>query len=498
MTTDIKGRMARGAVWMVALRLSVTLLGFVSTIVLARLLLPADFGLVALGTAMVAAIDLLTSFRFDVALIQNQAAGRDEYDTAWTLNQLLGLALALLLCVAAYPAALFYGEPRLAPIVFALAIGAVLDGLQNIGVVNFRRNLDFGREFIFTVSKKVVQVVVAAALAWEFRSYWALAAGILASSVTGVIASYAMEPYRPRWSLARAAELFHFSKWLVVDNVIFFMRHRSPSVIIGRFAGPTAVGLFTLAYELATLAHNNLTAPIDRAMFPGYSRMAQDRELLKSSYLSVAGMTALVALPVAVGTASVAPMLVPILFGDAWLGAIPVVQVLCLGSSIAMLGGGTTAVYLGLGKPRLLVWLGATHVAIMLTVMALLLPKLGLVGAAWAYVAASSVVLPLQLGILQQVLRMSPMLWVKRIWRPVVAVLTMHFCVVELQIALEVPQTTGARILDLLFVILCGVVGYVGAALVLWLVAGRPNGPEQYLLNAVRSRLGGPPPAVRP
>jgi O-antigen/teichoic acid export membrane protein len=492
MTAEIKGRMARGAVWMVALRLSVTLLGFASTVILARLLLPADFGLVALGTSMVAALDLLTSFRFEVALIADQKAGRPEYDTAWTLNQLLGLALALLLCLAAWPAALFYEEPRLAPIVLALAAGALLDGLQNIGVVNFRRDLNFSREFIFSVSKKLVQVVVAGSLAWWFRSYWALAAGILAASVTGVIASYAMDPYRPRWSLARARELFGFSKWLVVDNLMFFLRHRSSTVLIGKLIGPGPVGLFTLAYELAMLAHNNLTAPIDRAMFPGYSRMAEDRELLTRSSLSVAGMTALITVPVAVGIASTAPVLVPILFGTSWLGSIPLVQVLGFGSALSLLGAGATAVFLALGKPRLLVLVAINYTVFLLGTMLAFLPRAGLIAAAWAYVVAACVTLPVQLTILRLTLGLKPILWLRRVWRPALAATLMHLGLTWLQLEVPTPEASAAQLGWLLALVLVGAACYVAVVLLAWVLAGRPAGPEQFILDKARTFLDRP------
>ncbi|MBM4196049.1 MAG: lipopolysaccharide biosynthesis protein [Gammaproteobacteria bacterium] len=490
MSREIKGRVARGAVWMVAMRLSVTLLGFASTVILARLLVPADFGLVALGTALVAALELLTSFRFEVSLIQNQQAGREEYDTAWTLNQLLGLSLALLLCLFAWPAAAFYDDPRLAPIVFALALGALLDGAQNIGIVNFRRNLEFARDFAFTVTRKVVQCVVAGLLAYEFRSYWALAAGILAASLTGLVASYAMESYRPRWSLARARQLFDFSKWLVIDNAMYFLRHRMSTVIIGRFVGPGAVGLFMLAYELATLTHANLTAPIDRALFPGYSRMAGDRALVRSSYLAVAGMTALIAMPLVIGTASAAPSLVPVLFGPQWTESISLVQLLALGSSISLLGSGASAVYLALGQPRILVWLGAVQATVLLGSMTLFVREIGIEGAAWGYIAAACVSLPLQLGILRWAMDLSPALWWRRIWRPVLACAAMHLVIVQLQATAGDLHPGLAGLAQLFGFVLAGGATYVATVLFLWAMAGRPSGAEALAIQQLRKYLG--------
>lgn len=492
MTAEIKGRMAKGAVWMVGLRLCVTGLGFLSTVILARLLVPADFGLIALGTSMLAALDLLTSFRFDVALIQNQSTTREDFDSAWTLNQIFGGTLAVLLCIAAFPAAVFYNEPRLAPIVFVLACGAVMDGFQNIGVVTFRKELNFGREFAFTVSRKVVQVLVAGSMAFWLRSYWALAAGIISSSVTGVISSYAMHPYRPRWALSRARHLLGFSKWLVLDNIVFFLRHRSSDVFIGKLVGPAQLGLFGLAYELAMVAHNNLSAPIDRAMFPGYAQMATDRDTLRDGYLAVAGMTSLIALPVAIGTASAAPLLVPLLFGPRWLASIPVLQILGFASAVSLMGAGTSVVYLALGKPRLLIWVGSIHIVFLLTSMALLLPRMGLVGSAWSFLIAASVTLPVQLSILNWTLTLRPIYWLMRVWRPVTAATAMHLAVTATMIALPAADSGLERLLHLGVVIGTGTVTYVGVILCLWFVAGRPRGPERMITERVRGLLRTP------
>ncbi|HSQ04791.1 MAG TPA: oligosaccharide flippase family protein, partial [Burkholderiales bacterium] len=250
---------AAGAAWMIGLRLCVTAMGLISTLILARLLEPADFGLVALGTALVAAFDLLTNFRFDVPLIQSQTATREDYDSAWTLNLAMGLTLGLLLSVTAHPAARFFAEPRLSGVVFVLAGVAAVDGAQNIGVVNFRKEFAFGREFVFSASRKVASVLVGVVCAWVFRSYWALAAGVAASSAWGLVASYVMHPFRPRFCTRSTRMLLVFSKWLVLDNIVQFLRFRSSDLLIGRIVGTGSLGLFNIANEVAWLPQNTLT-----------------------------------------------------------------------------------------------------------------------------------------------------------------------------------------------------------------------------------------------
>src|SRR5437588_10320952 len=116
-TQDVNQKMAKGAAWMISSKVSERLIGLASTMFLARLLIPADFGLVAIGTAILSVLEILSSFSFDLVLIQNQQAERRHYDTAWTFNLIFGMANAMILAVLAKPCAAFFVEPRVETII---------------------------------------------------------------------------------------------------------------------------------------------------------------------------------------------------------------------------------------------------------------------------------------------------------------------------------------------------------------------------------------------
>ncbi|MDW8356266.1 MAG: oligosaccharide flippase family protein, partial [Bryobacterales bacterium] len=186
-------------------------------LVLARLLVPADFGLVAMAMSVIAVLDLLTSFSFDVALIQKANLRREHYDTAWSLHFLLSCSCSLLVVAIAYPTAAFYGEPRLFEVMLALALAWFIAGFENVGIVDFRRLLNFRREFYFLAIRRALSFAITIGLTFTLRSYWALVIGTVAHRLIGVLLSYAMHPYRPRFSFATARELFSFSGWLVFN-----------------------------------------------------------------------------------------------------------------------------------------------------------------------------------------------------------------------------------------------------------------------------------------
>src|SRR5262245_10638267 len=193
--------MARDSFWMLGLRARSRALGLVSTVVLSRLLTPSDFGLVTMATSIVAVTELLSSFGFDVALIHRVDADRRHFDTAWTLNVLTAACSAAILLALAWPAAVLYREPRLRGVVGVLGVALLVEGFQNIGLVAFRKRLDFRRDFAFLFGKRLIGFAVTVPLAMLWRDYWALVIGILAGRAGATALSYAVQSYRPRLSL---------------------------------------------------------------------------------------------------------------------------------------------------------------------------------------------------------------------------------------------------------------------------------------------------------
>jgi O-antigen/teichoic acid export membrane protein len=156
----MRGEITRGAAWMVLFRLCDRSIGVVSTTILARLLLPADFGLVAMAMSIIALLEMAMSFSFEIALIQKSNPERDYYDTAWTLNVLSALAGACVTAALAHLVASFYADPRLVAVLLAIAATWLVTGFENVGTVNFRRRMDFAVEFRFMAAKRIIAFVV--------------------------------------------------------------------------------------------------------------------------------------------------------------------------------------------------------------------------------------------------------------------------------------------------------------------------------------------------
>lgn len=338
--------MATGASWMVVMRMFDRGLGVISTVILARLLLPSDYGLVAMAAGFAELLSLVAAFGFDSALIQRSDSARAHFDTAWTLNVLLGLLLGAALLGCAPLVADYFSEPRLTDIMRVMAMSPILNGFCNIGTVLFRKDLNFQLEAVYMALRRILGFGVTLAAAYWFRSYWALVAGTVATALAGLVLSFVLHPYRPRLTLAERASLFGFSAWLLLNNIIRFTNTRALEIIIAKHAGSRSLGLFSVANDIASLPTSELSAPINRALFPGYARFQDDDAQLRRLVLEVFALLALVALPAGVGIAALASLLVPVMLGANWLDAVPIVQILAFSCVMTVMQNNSYLVYL--------------------------------------------------------------------------------------------------------------------------------------------------------
>lgn len=488
--SQINNEIAKGAVWMVAFKFIDRGVGLFSTILLARLLVPADFGLIAIAMMLIGALQLLFAFNFDVHLIQNPTADRAHFDTVWTFNVLFGIAIALLLSALAPFVANFYVEPRLENVIYVLAFCCFIGGFANIGSVMFRREMRFDLEFKFLLYKRLAPFFVSIPIAIWLRSYWALAFGQLAANFTSVALSYYVSNFRPRFSLVARTELFHSSKWLMVNNTLGFLNGRAAEFLIGRFAGVAGLGLYTISAEFATLPTTELVAPINRAAFPGYSRLAHDTTLLRNSFLGVISIIALFAMPAGIGIVAVADLLVPAVLGWKWLAAIPLIQILALYGVLTALQSNIGYVYLAVGRPRLITVVNAAQFVVLL---ALLLPAcwyFGAIGAAWAFLGTGILMVPVNQSLMARQLQLSMRVYASRLWRPALASLLMAAFLRTIRSQLNLGQETHLYVVALICAVLAGALLYGVVLYILWRVSGRPEGAEKVCLMRMVQVLG--------
>lgn len=488
---SILARTARGAGWVIAWRMATRGLGFISTLVLVHLLSPEDFGLVALATAFALALEVCLEIGVEDQIIRTPKPTPRLYHTAFTLGLIRAVVIGATAMALAGPAAAFFGDARLGPVLIALGLLTAADGLTNIGVVDFRRDMAFDREFRYLVPPRIAGILATIGVALVAPGEWALVTGIAVNRLGRVVLSYTMHPFRPRLMLAEWRALAGVSFWSWAIGVVGVLRDRSDTLAIGRMLGPAQVGIFAAGSEIATLPSTELVEPISRACFPGFAASAREGADLAATWQRILGLTALIALPLGVGLSLVAAELVLLAYGQTWMAAAPVVVVISLASAISPLGSVSQAM---LGAQTMLRTICAVFALTMLVRVGLLLaliPGHGLLGAALAVAISGLLDNGLQVGIVRRRLGLGPGVLVAEVGRPMLAAAAMA----ALLWGCGLGWTGGAAepgeaLRTLLLAVPLGVACHVSVSAALWWLAGRPaRSAEADLLAAVRQGL---------
>ncbi|MBK8376016.1 MAG: oligosaccharide flippase family protein [Sphingomonadales bacterium] len=470
---------ARGAVLVVTMRWTDRLIGLVSTLILARLLVPEDFGIVAMASVVVGLIDTVLDLGVGSALIQNRDAGREEFDTAWTLRIAQAVTGALIIGLTAPYAADYFRDPRVLDVIRVMALTILIGGFENIGIVAFQKNMEFGKDFQFFFSRRVAGFVVTVALAFMFHSYWAMVIGAMTGRLAGVLLSYWLHDYRPSFTLVRIRQIWSFSQWVLVRNLGGYGLMQLDKFLVGRRTDATTMGAYTLADEIASMPTTELLAPLGRVLFPVFVKVSDDAEKLRSVFCKAIGVQGLFALPAGVGLALVAKDTVLFLLGEKWLLAVPLIQTLTLISTFNALGHSSAYLLLALGKVRLQALLAGIQLILLAILALVFFPEAGAQGIANIRLGTTALGLLIFVAfVLHYVKAIRLVDYVANTWRSIVATGIMAL-VLSMVPRLEWLPPVG----QLALLILGGTVTYVLSILCLWRVSGCKEGAETYLLE---------------
>ena len=308
----------RGSAWSIGLRWSVRLTGLVSTVILARLLTPSDYGIVAIAALIVGTLEIFTQTGQYNAIVRHPDPTREHYDSVWTVSLLLGLGLGVTIWTMTPLTTAYFHEPRAKLVVEILALRTMMRGLQNVGIINFARRLNFRRQFYFSVIPELISFVVTIGFAIALRNYWALVIGIMSQDTATIVLSYIMDPYRPRICFSKVREIWSFSIWSLFKNLGNYVNGQIDKIAIGGFAGAAAMGRYDVARDLAISPSQELINPVVSTLLPVMAKVQDDREKRRELYMSTLAWSALICTSASVGVAVVAEDMVDLVLGPKW------------------------------------------------------------------------------------------------------------------------------------------------------------------------------------
>jgi PST family polysaccharide transporter len=322
----LTGKTVLGVGWSIATRLGTRLIDFVTLLVIARFLTPADFGIVALATSLIVIAETVLEIALIAVLTRLPAVERPHLDTAFTLGLIRGLVLAAILLAAAWPFALAYHDPRLFPLIAALTIAPVARGLTNPGMVKYVRAMSFRELFVVTTAGKVVAAVAAIAVVLTGGGYWALVAGSIGAAVGSTVFSYFYAPYRPRLSLSESRYFLTFLGWFSLSQLASAVNWQMDRIMLGAFGDKSQLGRYSVATELAVVPGNILLGPAMQPLSAAFSTIQEDGARLRGAYLKATRFAMMLTMPALVALAVGAPQVMDVLFDERWREAAPYLQ----------------------------------------------------------------------------------------------------------------------------------------------------------------------------
>jgi len=384
-------RVRSGVSWNVSASLIAEVIRFIRSILLARLLVPEDFGLFGMALTVVAALNALTTIGLDRTILANKFDTRDELNahlnTVWSAELIRSLCIAVLVSASAFPLSRFYGQAQLNFIIPILSLASLVHGFRNIGLVILRKEISFARIFWYELATNITGMALTVALAVVMRSVWALVIGLLLTAILGTVLSYVFHSYRPRLAFEKVAlrRVLKLGKFSLVIAVASFGITMADNVMVGRLLGTNALGNYSLAFNIASAPISVLVFALGSVLVPVYAEItAQRPKRLEEAVIKVFGIAAAIMLTITVPLFLLAGEIVQLLFGERWTSAGEVLRVLALIMPLRGLTQIISTVFLGLNRPKEVAAGQTLEAVVFLAALYPFITAFGLTGAAWA------------------------------------------------------------------------------------------------------------------
>lgn len=404
---SLGSRVRRGMAWTAVTRLVLQVLTFGSQIVLARLLLPADFGLVALAVVLNGFAGMLTELGLAAAVVQTRRVTERLLATAFWVNALSGIAITGALVAVAPVIGAFYDNPAVVPLVQISSLSFVLN-VNSVPSALLQRSMRFRTTGAQDVAVAVIGLAVTLAMAFAGAGAVSLVVGPVVATVAKTVLVWATVRWLPRGFVHRAElrELWRFGGGLTGANMLYFVSRNADTVLLGRFVGAAQLGLYSRSYTLMMMPLQQITAVLASVLLPAYAQMQDDVPRLRRAWTTAVRMSLLLGLPIGLGVAATAPALVETLYGRRWLGMVTTLTLLSASVPPQLIQRNFGPLFQAVGRTGLQFRLAALTTVLTLAAVLIGLPW-GITGVALALLVNAGVAQVPPLAYVMRILELS-------------------------------------------------------------------------------------------
>ncbi len=478
---DLRGAVMNGLLWKIISVVVKQGSRIVVGLVLARLLTPDDYGLAALVLVFSSLIYIFSDLSLGAALVQRQSLTEGDRSTVFWVSVAAGVICTAVGIAVAGLVADFYGEPAVKPLFIAVSFSFLIVSLGVTQEALLIRAMSFRALEVRQMAAALIGAAVAIVVAARGGGAWAIIVQQLVVVAVATALIWIVSPWRPRavFSTASVRDLGTFGGNVFGTRMVYYLNRNADNLLIGRFLGPAALGAYSLAYNVILLPFSQVAGPLEQLLYPAFSRMQDEASRLREAFLRVNRLVCTINMPLLLGLAVLADQFVPVVLGDQWRSAIPVIQILALvgvAQSLQALNGSVLQ-----ARDRTDWLLRYSLVFTAVTVVAFIAGvPFGIVGVAASLAIASCFLEPLYAVITARAMDMPVLDIARNLWGPTQASVLMVIAVVAARAGAEAAGAGDA--LQLVAGVLAGVLVY--PPLVWW----RAPGVREDVLGIIRRR----------
>lgn len=381
-----------GFFWSVINQLSVTITTLLITGVLARLISPSDFGIIAMVTLAIGFLNVIKDFGFGAALIQKKEVADDEYSTVFWINIAIGVVLTAIVFFISPYIGRFFKEPRVELMTKILSFTFIINSVGIVWNNKLIKSVSFNQLFYGSFVSTIISGIVAITIAYRGYGIWALVVQTYVQLVLNTCINYFHVKWLPTFTVKKhhVKSLVKFGLPLLADQSINFWVRNVDNLLVGRILGEAPLAYYSKAYSLMLLPVRQLTGTLTKVLFPSFSMIQDDKARIASIYLKISRIIAFVAFPIMIAVSLMAEPLILIIYGPQWRPAIPIFKILSILGMFQAIAALSGDIYLSLGETKLMFYVGLFSKIAMICGIVAGIYMGGIMGMVYGYCVASA------------------------------------------------------------------------------------------------------------
>jgi O-antigen/teichoic acid export membrane protein len=386
----------KGFSWMGAFRVVTRVLSLVRTAILARLLIPAQFGAFGVATLFLSFLEIFTETGINLFLIQEGENIKKYVNTAWVISIIRGTIISAIMLFLAFPISSFFKSLESFNLLILISVVPLIRGFINPCVIRFQAKLQFNKEFAYRTFLFLIDAIVAIIIAFSTRSAASLIWGFIASAAVEVVSSFIIFGIRPKlkFEIAKAKKIIKRGKWITVGGIFKYLFQQGDDAVVAKLLDTSSLGYYQNAYKISTLPVTEVTGVAAKVVMPVYAKIRTEKKRLQRAFLRAFISICIIVIPFGLGIFVFSRQIILIILGHNWLAAEPALKILAIFGMISAIGNIPNSLFISVKRQDIFAKIKALQFVFLAIVIIPLIGKYGIVGAAYSTLFASIISFP--------------------------------------------------------------------------------------------------------